>query len=184
MASWFHYPAFGLSVLLLALGLFGNCSTLIIIKRSNSSSKAHNVIIMVLAAADTLSLIISFIKRPHIFDIFSPEFQINLVSSAFTCRLFSTIFMAAVSFSNLLVVIVCIERFIVIWLPLKSRYILSKFRVTVCIAVAALVTFAFSLMHNLSDNNVINGACLNEPLFVTNQEVDPLTAVHFFLSSL
>ena len=117
------YVQFAVTLFFVIVGLFGNICTIIIMTKQRLSYNAHGVYLTALAIADIKSLLVVTLNKPLLIDIFGLDVR------AFTdigCKMFKYIGRVAVISSSYFVVMICIERFIAIWFPLKAKFLLSK----------------------------------------------------------
>ena len=118
-----QYATFATTIVILALGLFGNILTIIVTTRPKNKYGSHGIYLTALALADIMSLLIVTINKPLIINIFGVDLR------AFTlvgCKVFKHFGRVSIICSSCIVVLICIERFIAIWFPLKAKLLLSK----------------------------------------------------------
>ena len=117
------YIQFSVTLFFVIVGIFGNSCTIVIMTKQRQSYNAHGLYLTALALADMKSLLVVTFNKPLLIDIFGVDVR------AFTdigCKLFKYIGRAAVISSSYFVVLICIERFIAIWFPMKAKFLLSK----------------------------------------------------------
>ena len=160
---WFSYVILALSCLLVSLGLFGNFTTLVVLQKSKTLSTGSRLTLMALAVSDTGSLITWTIYH----SILPQVFKIDIVALTVTgCRLFMAVFRISSTCSALFVVLICIERFTVVWFPLKSNVLLTK------AAAIASISFVVGIAVMLAVpvfifTKIINGVCTPQQIFET-----------------
>ena len=133
--EWMRTLSFGMSCFFMIFGLFGNILTLIISSRSANRSKPYSILIMMLATTDTAAML------TRILNLLGPV-QMKLI--AFTNQVACIILVFATALtkhtSTVAVELICIERFIVIFFPLKARRFLTSRNTRITIAACVLVT--------------------------------------------
>ena len=147
--SWTAYFLFSLACLFLAVGLFGNIFTLIVTIKSKGSSKSHNILIISLAVMDTLALVTSAINQPSFTEVM--RLYIGAMSGVF-CRVFMAIYKIVSFNATLVIVLISIERFIVVWFPLKSQQLLTTKKIIISIVICSLVSFLLQIFPAVFSN--------------------------------
>ena len=139
--EWMPNLSFTLACLLLALGLFGNVLTLTITSRSADRWKPYNMLIMLLAAADTLSMLTRIISLLG-------SLQMNLISFSnyVFCQLVSGTSLMVRYSSTVIIEIICIERFLVIVFPLRARGLVTTRNTAITATACLLVTLASAIV--------------------------------------
>ena len=139
--EWMSNLSFILSCYLLALGLFGNVITLIVTSRAADRSKSYSMLIMLLAAADTLSML------TRIISLLGP-LQMNLISfnNYVFCQLLIGASLMMTHSSTVIVVMICVERFLVIVFPLRVRRLLTTRNTAITATACLLVTLASAIV--------------------------------------
>ena len=126
------YTIFGLICFVAILGLCGNFSILAFMSKMRSQLKGHDVLITVLAALDSLAITTITFTTPYIDEAIGMD--ITAISNI-SCKLYYSVFYSSIYDSSLVVVLICIERFLAVWFPLKSRSLLSPTTVRRCVSV-------------------------------------------------
>ena len=156
---WTAYFFFSLAWLFLGVGLFGNVITLIITLKSKGSSKSHNTLIMSLALMDTLALVTFPINQPSFMEIMWVYIEaLNNV----ICGVFMVIYRTASFNATLMNLLISIERFIVVWFPLKSKQLLTTKVLIISIVSCSLGSLVLYVLPALFRNL--------ETIDCTNQE--------------
>ena len=130
------YILFGLICFLTLLGMFGNSLTLaIMVKLQNKPLKGHDILISALAIFDLIALIPSALSHPCIYDVIGKDIQ---AITTIGCKLLMAIWQSAMISSYTVITLICIERFIAVWYPLKARYILSREFIIRCLLITVI----------------------------------------------
>ena len=161
------YIFFTLSAVLLMVGLFGNITTILIMQKNPFKSTAHGVYMSALAVYDSICLVIlAFNKSSSLYLLGFDLSSLNAV----TCKASQYIFSAAKVGSPGLIVLICIERFVAVWLALKAKVLLTRRTAVVsvcCVSLLAIIVGAMSLPFS----GLKNGSCLPNAM---NQSLAPL----------
>ena len=135
---WLPYTMVTFACIFLLVGLLGNGMTLVVTLKSKTRFKPHNILIMSLAVADTLALLTNTLNIHAFSEVSLIDMQALKSANAFTCKLFNMTFRMSLWSSTLIIMLICIERFIVVWFPLKARHLLTK-RLTIMSVVACVM---------------------------------------------
>ena len=154
--SWTIVTSYILVPLLVVMGCFGNTFTIIVMRSKRFQHSSTGVYLTALALSDLAFLItFPFIKGAFI-ELFGGDIRTLSVTG---CRLYFFVYRGTKISSSWYVVLVGIERFLVVWFPLKAK-ILSNKRVALIsttVATAAIFTFEAARTGN---TNIIDGVCL------------------------
>ena len=139
------YISFSLSAVLLIVGLFGNITTIFIMQRNPFKSTAHGVYMSALAVYDSMCLVILAFSKSSFSYLFG--FDLNSLNVVI-CKSSQYFFSAAKVGSSGLVVLICIERFIAVWLSIKAKVLLTRRTAVIsvcCVSILATIVGALSL---------------------------------------
>ena len=161
------YVSFVISVVLFVVGLLGNITTIIVMQKKPFKSTAHGVYLTALALADTMALIMISLHKECIWYLFGV--YVTALNNI-TCRLAQYLFSATKIASSGMIVLICIERFIATWLPIKAGILLTKRTAVVsvcCVSITAILISGISLPFS----GLNGGACSPN---VANESLAPL----------
>ena len=151
------YIFLGLSCFIIIIGLFGNVSILVVEYKYRHQSKGHNVLVTALAILNLLVLVILPFEQPSLIAVVG--FDVT-ATSTWGCKLFIGAVQSVVNASSLVVVMICIQRFLLLWFPLRSRGLLSPKTVRNCILVCLTpVVLASAITAVLYPEISENGFC-------------------------
>ena len=154
--SWTTVTSYILVPLLVVMGCFGNTFTIIVMRSKRFQHSSTGVYLTALALSDLAFLLtFPFIKGAFI-ELFGGDIRTLSVTG---CRMYFLVYRGTKISSSWYVVLVGIERFLVVWFPLKAK-ILSNKRVALIsttVATAAIFTFEAARTGN---TNIIDGVCL------------------------
>ena len=156
---WLSYSIAIAACIFVLIGLFGNGMTLVVTVKSETRFKPHNILIMSLAVADTLSLVVNTLNVKAFGEL--SLFDITALKSAndYACKLYNAGTRISSFNSTLMIMLICIERFIVVWFPLKARQILTSRRTTLAVAACVTATVVIAGTPSLMYGGVIDGTC-------------------------
>ena len=142
--SGLTYTLFGFTCFLACLGLSGNISILAITLKSRDKWKGHNILISALAITDSAALVSLFLTQPCFYDVLGMDVR---AITTIGCKLFISVLQSATLCSSMVVVLISVERFLVVWLPHKSRFLLSRKTIlrSVLLGVAPIIIICFSV---------------------------------------
>ena len=142
------YISFAMSGFLVTLGLFGNTMTIIIMQKGQFKVTRHAVCLTMLAIADATSLItVTVIKESTTYVIGT---DITTVTNM-ACKTILFFLDVGKLSSSAVVVLICLERFLAVWFPLKINIFLTKRRTVithVCIFTTAIVVSCLGIPFN------------------------------------
>ena len=178
---WLSYTMATFASIFLLIGLFGNGMTLVVTLKSEKRFKPHNILIMSLAVADTLSLVVHTSNVEAFGELLL--FDITALKSAndFTCKLYNAVTRVSNINSTLMIMLICIERFIVVWFPLKARQILTRCRTTLAVAACVTATVVIAGIPWVMYSSTINGTCYLGLDVDGDGENDTLQSVPFWM---
>ena len=110
-------------VLTYIAGLCGNLLTLMVTASRAYRRTAHGVYITAMAIADITFLLTQPLNRGFVHDIFGWDIRTH---SAIGCKVYFFFLRWSRPMSSLVIVLICIERFVAIWLPLRAKIFSSR----------------------------------------------------------
>ena len=151
-----EYTLFGLNCFFTALGLCGNALLLISMSKFPCRSEAHGVLLSSLAICDMVSCLSWALTQPCLHAIFGIDIR---AITTVGCKISWAILFPATICSSAIVVLICIERYLAVWFPLRSRKLLSKENmvrmVWICVTPIVLIYATLSVLYC----EVQNGYC-------------------------
>ena len=142
------YTLFGLTCCFAVLGLFGNCLILISTLKLRKRFKAHGVLITSLAICDIVALLSWAPTQPCVQDVFGMDVR---AISGIVCKISFAILYPAMYGSTAIVVLICLERFLAVWYPFRTRKILSEKNmlktVWICMTPIVLIYVSMSILY-------------------------------------
>lgn len=141
---------------LLVVSLTGNCLTVIVMTSKKFWSSPCSIFLIALAISDsTYSIVFPFSK------LFVREligFDIRALSEV-GCHLFFIVHKGSKIASSWFIVVICAERFIAVWLPLKAGIICTKRNTMIVVLAITSATFTFTGFWTFS-TVIVNGICI------------------------
>ncbi|KAK3599349.1 hypothetical protein CHS0354_009848 [Potamilus streckersoni] len=151
-----HFIGYVMVPFLLAVGLCGNCLTVAIIRRSYFLSSTVRIFLIALALSDTTFILTFPFNKQFVHTMLGMDIRALTVSG---CKAFFCFFRSAKICSSWLVVAISIERFVVIWVPLKAKLISTTTAGRITVVSIVTVVFIFDGTWSMT-TDVINNVCL------------------------
>ena len=126
------YIFLGLSCFIIIIGVFGNVSILIVEYKYRHQSKGHDVLVTALAVLNLLALVVIPFVQPSLTAVVGFDVR---ATSTWGCKLYNGALQSVVNTSSLVVLLICIQRFLLVWFPLRYRALLSPKTVRNCVLV-------------------------------------------------
>ena len=150
------YFSFVMSATLVIMGLIGNITTILVMQQPPFQSTAHGIYLSSLALYDPICIICLCLTKGSILFLFG----VDLASvNTLVCQIVQFVFTMARLGSVSVIVLICVERFVAVWVPLKARLLLTKRTALVsvsCVSAIALVTSGLSVPFS----GLVNGYCV------------------------
>ena len=156
--SYMTYVLFCLVCIVTVLGLFGNTLTLAVIRRLNTSQlKGHDILISALAVFDGIAQIPLALTHLYVHAVIGRDIR------AFTtvgCKIFMCIWQLAMVCSYSVVLLICVERFVAVWYPLKAKVMISRKYVTRCLLSSVMVMVVVYTPPAILYSEIEDGICI------------------------
>ena len=152
------YFVFGITCFVTVLGLFGNSLILAIISKCrNEPLKAHEVLITALAIFDCIALVPTALSQPRVYDVIGVDIR---AITTVGCKCFMGIWQPLEASAITVIVLICIERFVFVWCPLRAWRVISYKLAVKCLLVTLIpVVLVYAstavLYSEISDGNCI-----------------------------
>lgn len=157
---WFYDMGYVIVPVLLAVGLLGNISVIIVMGTSHFRTTTTAVYLIALAVSDTHFILLFPFTKSFTQELFGQDIRALSITG---CRAFFCIFRSAKIFSSGLVILIAVERFIVIWFPLRARRILTRKFAVIFVLILLFVVFIFAGLWTLT-TSIVDGVCIpNSP---------------------
>ena len=121
--SWINYMTYILCPLLLVVGLCGNIMTLLVTRNKYYRRSSHGIYLTAIACADITFLLVFPFKKDFVHELFGRD--VRTVNS-FVCKSFFFVFRACRLCSSLFVAVICVERFVAVWFPLRIKHLSTR----------------------------------------------------------
>ena len=138
------------------LGLFGNFSIMLIVKQSFNRLSSYSLLVLSLAISDLLSLTTNSVNQLTLLEIVKVDIR-ALTDTG--CKLFMSVQQAMLFLSLSIIVLICIERFIVVVFPLKAKGLLS-IKVTIgSLGICGVLVLMIGVLPSALYSQVNGGRC-------------------------
>ena len=177
---WFTVLSFLISVLLVFVGIIGNVFIITTVRSKRCQFSSHGIHLSALAIADIKSLLVALVNKRFVWNVFGTDIRGMTVAG---CRAF--LFSARVTKlgSIFFVVLVCVERFIAVWFPLRARLLTTQR--TSYITVIAIFAIIYTLSISSSFFGVLKyGKCIADVVEGDPNGSKALTSAALFLSTV
>ena len=140
----------------LAVGLFGNTLSIMVMKRQVFKTYTIRYIIIALATSDIIVICMQpFIKKLFL-DLIRVDFRNE---SLLFCKFFYWLWRSAKFTSSWFVVLIALERFVAVCLPLRAKTIIIKRNVMAAILIVYAVIGGFVLSWDVLGTEILDGVC-------------------------
>ena len=164
--TWFTYTSLVISIVLVVLGLFGNTVTIILMRNLPFRANAHGIYLTALATADIASLIVVPIRKRFVTELYGGD--LRAISLA-VCKLYTYAYRTTKICSSSFVVLICFERFMALWFPVKAKLLLARrtgFILVCCIYAAMyIVSIAFALHSGIRNRRCFHDIISEDDIF-------------------
>ena len=177
---WLTVLSFLLTVLLVIVGVVGNTFIIATVRSKRCQFNSHGVQLTALAVSDIQSLLVSIVNKRFVWAAFGKDIRgLSLVG----CRIFAFAARVAKLSSTLFVLIVCIDRFIAVWFPLKAKVFTTK--MTSIITVVVIFAFSYGYAFVTAFFSVLKyGKCIPDVVTGSDYWSNVLTVASLFLSTI
>ena len=163
------YISYVITPLFLVTGFLGNSLTVAVMAGRSFSSMTMSIILIALAVSDTAFLFMHLFMKLWFIKLLGQD--IRAFSDA-SCRLFFVFFRTSKLCCSWFVVLVCLERLIAVYFPMKSRVINTKRNVMLSLVVIIATMLVYTGFWTYSSSIVVNNFCVSansDPAFAKIQ---------------
>lgn len=153
---WTIYLAYIITPVIMIVGIFGNASVIFIMRSKHFRTTTAAVFLTALAISDTKYLLLFPFNKNAMQDLVGQDLRALTVSG---CKAFFCIFRSAKIVSSWLIVLICIERFYVVWFPLHAKTISTQRTARIVVTCIFIIVYTFDGVWAIT-TSVVNGVCL------------------------
>ena len=102
----------------LVVGLCGNSLTLIVTRSKTYRTSFHGILIAAMAITDTTYLLSATFSKQYVVELFGRDVR---ALGTVGCSIYFLFYRASKLLSAVFLVFICLERFVLIWFPIKAR---------------------------------------------------------------
>ncbi|KAK3092528.1 hypothetical protein FSP39_004038 [Pinctada imbricata] len=140
----------------LIVGIVGNFLTIVIMASPKFSKSTSRIYLIALALSDTTLILAQPFNLPSFIKLFGRDLK---SLSDVGCKLYFIIRRSSKMTSSWFVVLLCIERFIAVWFPLKAKLICTSKVAVTSIALVYLTMISFTSSWSWASKISENGRC-------------------------
>ena len=153
----FRYVSYVVLPILLITGICGSIVTISVMLAKEFRSMCVSVFLIALALSDTVVIFVSTLNKHPVRSLMGVDVRSFDVTG---CRVFFWAYRTSKMMSSWIVVFICVERFIAVYFPLRSKTICTKRMVYISIAVTLLIFGAYNAFRAWLDTSIVQGTCV------------------------
>ena len=159
--SYFVVPTFFI------LGLFGNFLTILVTRNRLYKYSSHGIFLRTMALNDIIFLLAFPFNKQFVHDLVGIDVR---SISVIGCKLYFVLYRTSRISSALFMVQICVERFFVVWYPLKSKLFSTKRAAIILVCCTFLFVASFCGAWTIAAD-IGNGRCLPVVVTKSNQQI-------------
>lgn len=167
---WIYDIGYAIVPLLLVAGLFGNTCVLIIMGTIHFRTTTTAVNLIALALSDTQYILLFPFTKSFTQELFGLDPRAISIAG---CKAFFCLFRSAKIISSGIVILISIERFIVVWFPLRAKRLLTRKAAIFLVLILVSMVYIFDGLWTVT-TSIMDGVCI--PNFPTEETKDISTA--------
>ena len=153
----FRYVSYVFLPILVITGICGNIVTIRVMLAKEFRSMCVSVFLIALALSDTVVIFVSTLNKHLVRSLMGVDVRSFDVIG---CRVFFWAYRTAKMLSSWIVVFICVERFIAVCFPLRTKTICTKRIAYASIAVTLLICGAYNAFRVMLDTTIVQGTCM------------------------
>ena len=123
-----------------------------------------SVFLIALALSDTVVIFVSTLNKHLVRSVMGVEVRSFDVTG---CRVFFWAYRTSKMLSSWIVVFICVERFIAVCFPLRTKTMCTKRIANTSIAVTLLICGAYNAFRVWLDTSIVHGTCMSKSVHRT-----------------
>ena len=160
-----RYVSYVVLPILVTTGICGNIVTIRVMMAKEFGSKCVSVFLVALALSDTVVIFVSTLNKHQVRSLMGVDVRSIDVTG---CRVFFWAYRTSKMMSSWIVVFICIERFIAVCFPLRTKTIYTKRIAYASVAVTLLIFGgAYNALRVLLDTSIVQGFCVSNSIHRT-----------------
>ncbi|KAI0222981.1 hypothetical protein LSAT2_025767, partial [Lamellibrachia satsuma] len=152
-----RYVSYVVLPILVITGICGNIVTIRVMLAKEFRSMCVSIFLIALALSDTVVIFVSTLNKHLVRSLMAVDVRSFDVTG---CRVFFWAYRTSKMLSSWIVVFICVERFIAVCFPLRSKTICKKRMVYMSIAVTLLILGAYNAFRVWLDTSIVHGTCV------------------------
>ena len=155
--TWLEYIAYASVPVLCVGGTTGNMLSLAVMRTKYYRQLPVSQVITALALSDTGMLLMTPLNKMFVRDLIGVDIR---SMSGITCLVFFWMFRTWKMTAAWLVVLLCGERLVAVWLPLKVASINTNRNISICIITIYVIIGTYDLIWASFSDKLIHGTCV------------------------
>ncbi|KAK3093322.1 hypothetical protein FSP39_014080 [Pinctada imbricata] len=151
-----NYVNYVLLPVFLVLGLTGNTLTIMVMNNKKFVNQTSTLFLTALSLSDTVLLLTQPFNKVFVMKLFGLDLR---ALSNIGCKIFFIIFKTSKMTSSWFLVLLCFERFVAVWFPLKAKTICTRRYAFIAIAAVYLVIGSYTSIWSYASNIDEKGIC-------------------------
>ncbi|XP_041348859.1 galanin-like G-protein coupled receptor npr-9 [Gigantopelta aegis] len=169
-----EYVSYVTTFLFVTMGIVGNVLTIVVMFGREFSSMTTSTILVALALSDTALLLMQPFTKVWLVRFLGVDVR---ALSDVSCKVFFTLFRTSKMCSSWFVVLVCLERLIAVWLPMRAHTICTKRNAVISLTVVLVTIITLNSFWSFT-SRVVGNVCLvsyTYPAIVLKSKIFALT---------
>ena len=163
-----RYVSYVVLPILVITGICGNIVTIRVMLAKEFRSMCISVFLIALALSDTVAIFVSTINKHLVRSLMGVDVRSFDVTG---CRVFFWVYRTSKMMSSWIIVFICVERFIAVCFPQRTKTICTKRIVYASIAVAQLISGVYNTFRVMLDTSIVQGTCVSNTIHLTGSTV-------------
>ncbi|KAI0221862.1 hypothetical protein LSAT2_026885 [Lamellibrachia satsuma] len=159
-----RYVSYVVLPILVITGICGNIVTIRVMLAKEFRSMFVSVFLIALALSDTVVIFVSIINKHLVRSLIGVDIRSFDVTG---CRVYFWAYRTSKMMSSWIVVFICVERFIAVCFPLRTKNMCTKRIANTSIAVTLLICGACNAFRVWLDTSIVQGTCVSNSIYRT-----------------
>ena len=177
---WLTVTSFIIALFLVFVGIVGNSFIIATVRSKRCQYNSHGIQLTALAFSDMKSLLVGLFNRRFVWNALGKDMR-SLTTTG--CRTYVFANRVAKLSSTMFVILVCIDRFVAIWFPLKAKVFTTRRTSAIIVSSIFGSIYAYAFL-TVFFGNVRYGKCIPDVVLGSVYWSNVLKGVSLFLSTI